>query len=63
MRWDEIATLEYHRISCLLIMTAPNPSRVIQVDNRLSDFIDLLNRIQAEMNKFAYKRRIRFVKK
>lgn len=63
MRWDEIATLEYHQISCLLIMTAPNPSRIIQVDNRMGDFIALLNRIQSEMNKFAYKRRIRFVKK
>jgi len=63
IRWDEIATLEYQEISCLLVITAPNPSRVIQVDNRMGGFIDLLNKIQDEMNKFAYKRRIRFVKK
>jgi hypothetical protein len=62
IRWDEIANLEYREISCILVITAPNPPRVIKIDNRMGKFWDLVMRVQDEMKKFAYRRRIRLVK-
>jgi hypothetical protein len=63
IRWDEISELEYLEISCILIITAPNPTRVIKIDNRMGKFGKLLMRVQDEMGKFAYKRRIRIITK
>ncbi len=63
IRWDEIAHLEYQEISCVLRIIAPNPERIIEVDNRMGKFGQLVVRVQDEMNKFAYKRRIRVVQK
>ena len=62
IRWDEISKLEYHEISCILFITAPNPLRVIKIDNRMGNFGDLVMRVQDEMKKFAYRRRIRGIK-
>jgi len=63
IRWDEIAKLEYLEISCKLVITAPNPPRVMEIDNRMGNFGELLMRAQDEMKKFAYRRRIRLVRK
>ena len=63
IRWDEISELEYLEISCVFIITAPNPTRVIKIDNRMGKFGELIMGVQDEMHKFAFKRRIRAVKK
>ena len=63
IRWDEISQLEYLEISCVFIITAPNPTRVIKIDNRMGKFGELIMGVQDEMHKFAFKRRIRAVRK